>query len=93
MQKTVHKYPLELCDSQLIMMPVGAKILDIQEQGGVACIWALVNPEADIIGRTFETFGTGQPIITEEGENKRYIGTYLKYSIATELHVFELVGA
>lgn len=95
MQKSVYKYPLDLSNSQVVMMPVGSKILDIQMQDNGACIWALVNTESEliVIGRTFETYGTGQAIYFDQDEKRKYIGTYQKYGGAMVFHVFELLGA
>ena len=41
--KTIYKYPLKIASSQIIEMPIDAKILDLQMQGDIATILALVD--------------------------------------------------
>lgn len=45
--KKIYKYRIEVTDDQNIEMPVGAKILTVQTQNGVPCIWAMVDPNAE----------------------------------------------
>ena len=59
---TIYKYPLSLQTTTELEMPVGAKILSIQMQGGLPTIWALVQEEARDETRTFLVFGTGGPL-------------------------------
>jgi hypothetical protein len=60
--KTIWKYPLEVTDYQNVRMPEGAEILSVADQYGVICVWALVDPEADLENRMFYIFGTGNPV-------------------------------
>lgn len=41
--KVIYKYQLQLCVIQSIQIPEEAKILCVQMQGGVICLWAEVN--------------------------------------------------
>lgn len=45
--KKIYKYAIEITDDQDIVMPVGAKILTVQNQNGVPCIWAMVDPNSE----------------------------------------------
>ena len=60
--KTIYKYPFRIDDSVSVTLPVGAQILSIQEQNGVPCIWAVVDPEAPFEKRRFYVRGTGHPM-------------------------------
>ena len=45
--KKIYKYAIEITDDRDIVMPVGAKILTVQNQNGVPCIWAMVDPNSE----------------------------------------------
>jgi hypothetical protein len=83
---SVHKY--ELSDSvnqTLVNMPAGAEILRLAVQRGVPTIWARVDPDADRVTRTFQIFGTGNPIPPAA----KYVGTFDVGPFVW--HVFELL--
>lgn len=61
MTQLIHKYPLQLTELQTIKLPKGAKIVSVQEQRGVICVWALYSPPCEMENRTFQIAGTGQP--------------------------------
>lgn len=42
MAETIWKFPLEIADSQSVVMPSGARILSAQMQGSTLCLWAVV---------------------------------------------------
>lgn len=52
--KKIYKYAIEITDDQDIVMPVGAKILTVQNQNGVPCIWACIS-ECMAQGIMFQT--------------------------------------
>lgn len=60
--KTIYKYPLEITDCQSIRMSKGAEILSVADQYGIVCVWALVDPAANLEDRMFYIFGTGLPV-------------------------------
>ena len=66
----IYKYPLEITDEQHVAMPRGAKLLSVQVQRGVCCLWALVNEKfsKDLdYARAIHIVGTGNPTdITDE---------------------------
>ena len=43
MAKTIHKYRLQLTDSQVLQLPSSAKPLSVQIQAGQICLWAEVD--------------------------------------------------
>ena len=72
----VYKYPInEFSDYIGMEMPQGAKILTVQMQYDVPCIWALVDPDMPLEQRVFRLAGTGHPIY-ESLINLDYIGTF-----------------
>lgn len=83
--RTIWKFPLKVTDRQFVNMPLNAEILTVQNQNGAACLWALVDPEQQIVeARAFEVIGTGNPI----GDGRRrYIGTFQQPPLVW--HVFE----
>lgn len=85
---TIWKFPLEITDEQTVKMPEHAIILSAQLQGGYGiCLWAMVNPEAAKIERTFLVYGTGNPI--EEDKLQQYIGTVQTAAGSLVWHIFE----
>jgi len=77
----IYKYQLDTTDIQNIKMPKGAEILCIQVQNNIPCIWCLVNPDNAIDCRTFEIYGTGNPIPTQSER---------KYSLTTKITTMKL---
>ena len=80
--KEIRKYELQPIDGvQVITMPEGAKILDLQVQRGdyydhwFPVIWAFVDPKAAPVLRTLRIFRTGELIQSTMNE-LLYIGTY-----------------
>jgi hypothetical protein len=88
--KTIYKYPLALTDWQQIRMPEGAEILSAQMQGEDLCLWAMVETSNKSTPRAFEVFGTGNPIHTDMGIDRRYINSVQERVFVW--HVFERVN-
>ena len=92
MKKTIWKYQLETIDNQSIEIPINAKILTVQMQENIPCLWALVDPSAGKEIRHVEIFGTGHPISYDHPGERNYIGSYQLISLDGEclvFHVFE----
>ena len=87
--QTIYKYPLQVDDETTIKMPLGAKILTVQEQGGVPCIWALVNDSVPKKERTFLLLGTGQRCEDLRICESNYIGTFQLAGGRFVGHLFE----
>lgn len=87
--KTIWKYELLIADHQEIRMPMGAEVLSAQMQGGTLCIWALVDPEASKVMRTFEVFGTGHPVDNSAPTMRQYISTFQLQGGTLVFHLFE----
>lgn len=71
--KTIYKYPIEITDEQVIEMPSGANILNVQMQNDTVNIWAMVDPKEYAVPVKLRIIGTGNSI--PPGLALRYIGT------------------
>lgn len=78
MSHSIWKFPL----ATEVVMPVGAKVLTVQVQHDVPCIWAVVDPSADRETRRFAVVGTGHPV----DRKGPYIATFQLEGV----HVFEV---
>ena len=70
--QAIWKYQLEIAAEFRLQMPIGAKILCVQVQDEVPCLWAVVNKGVGIESRGFSWYGTGHEHTTILRE---YIGT------------------
>lgn len=84
--REIWKYDINIDGSTIISMPKGARIMTIQVQNNIPCMWVYVNPSAEKEQRTFETFYTGEPIYLADRE---YLGTYQLNNGKLVCHVFE----
>ena len=87
--KKIWKFELNLQDIVNIVMPSNAKILSIQVQHGLPCLWALVEDSSLKETRTFITHETGESI--DDLNLKEYIGSYQRDNGNLVSHVFELL--
>lgn len=89
--RTIWKYPLELTDQTELMIPKGAEVLTAQMQELQLGLWILVNSDAETEVRTFDIYGTGNPVpaIDLRTHTRKYIAT-VQQSIFV-WHVFEIV--
>lgn len=78
----IFKFLLEIADSQVIKVPQSSKLLCLQTQNDVPCIWAMVKPEAPLVNVTIEMYGTGHPI--PDGD-RTYLSTF---QVKDGLYVF-----
>ncbi len=88
MNMTIHKFPLPAGSKVSIEMPQFAHILCVQTQGGIPCVWAVVDTDQPMETRTLRIFGTGHPL--DEGHNSsHYIGTFQLAEGSFVGHLFE----
>jgi hypothetical protein len=84
----IYKYQLKVTDSQELELPKGARILTVQTQQEVVCLWALVDSNAIERQRHVIHFiGTGNSHIPSS--KLRYIGTVQQLGGSLVWHVFE----
>ncbi len=84
--RTIYKYSVtHLLSSGFL--PEGAKVLDVQVQGGEPYVWAEVETFNPSIKREFVTYGTGFDIPEDPGV---YIGTFQIDGGSLVFHLYEL---
>lgn len=93
--KMIYKYPLgmEIYHNSVyeIQMPRGAKILDIQAQGNIPVIWAIVNPNKETRKYVFHVFGTGLEMLDYDKKHYEYVGTVQQNGFTNLVwHIFEV---
>lgn len=84
---TIWKYLIEITGMQHLEIPVAAKILCVQMQGGHPYIWAMVNPLLRLVKRRIIIRGTGKPFDEPVGN---YIGTVQEREGKFIWHIFDL---
>lgn len=82
---TIWKFPLEVEEAQYIEMPRGARVLSVDVQGGIPCLWAVVDDQNVKDSVLVITYGTGQPM---QMDYTKFIGTYQLYGGSFVGHVF-----
>ena len=89
MTHTIYKYPLTQPegDDVVVEMPEGARVLSVQVQRHIPCIWALVDPEKQLEKRRFRIYGTGQRTSLPDAP---YIGTVQLLDGRLVYHLFEV---
>lgn len=93
--KSIYKYPLgaNITHNTVyeIEMPKAAKILSVQEQGGLPVLWAIVNPKKEKRKYVFHVFGTGHEMPDYDKKHYEYIGTVQQKGLITLVwHIFEV---
>lgn len=80
----IYKYPLQINDTQTVMIPKGAKLLTVQMQHGSPQLWASVDPNTGLATRRIACAGTGHH--TPDG---LYLGTIQMQNGALIFHFFD----
>lgn len=91
--KTIWKFPLTVTDVQIVMMPPGAEILSVEIQGGIICLWALIDVKKETqleVPHQIEIVGTGNPMQQiDHWLSRKFIGTVQQGQFVW--HIFEIV--
>ena len=85
--QTIWKFPFKIERQITIEMPRGAKVLSIQVQDGVPCMWATVDSDSGMVPQKFNLYGTGSKLPTYWGKSMRYVDTFQHGEFVW--HVFE----
>jgi hypothetical protein len=88
--RTIWKYPIIAPGRVSHEIPGDVEILTVQAQGGVPCVWALVDPNAPKRRRYFWVYATGDSI---PGGQLLYVGTFQLSDGRLVYHVFLEVEA
>lgn len=75
MDYRIWKYELQITDLQPVEIPEGAELLSVANQNGRLCLWAMVDGDRPLETRHIEIIGTGNPVPTDMGVDRRFIGT------------------
>ena len=84
---TIWKFELEDTDEQTIEAPDNSKVLTVQVQHGITCLWMLVDPNTPVRKYGVRIFGTGHPV-NISGDDWVYAGTYQLHNGLFIGHVF-----
>lgn len=87
--KSIFKYELPINGISKVIMPEGAKILKISQQGIGVYIWALIDTEAFHHEYRFRIIGTGHPI-EEEESSLEFVETFMMNGGQLVFHVFKM---
>lgn len=99
--RRVYKFPFRVEDDVTLTMSRGAEILHVDAQQGVPCVWARVDPEADLVPRRFRLAGTGHDLPDDVGPDGYpslvHVGSFQLVVLDAELaqlalafHLFEI---
>ena len=91
--RRVYKYPLNMSSKQTLLLPEGAKILNVKTKGEIVMLYALVDPDRKVEERTIILDGTGYAIPIGDDTHYTYIGTVMLYDGVLVLHCFEVKEA
>ena len=81
----IYKYPLELNDAQMVLLPPNYKILHVGEQNRQLTMWAAVEPSPEIVEVMIEIIGTGNDY---NPEGKTFLGTVIQGEFVW--HIFKV---
>jgi len=87
MTKEIWKFEL-MVKNPHIKMPIGAKILSLQNQRQRPTLWVEVNSRHELEERVFMFVDTGEEFTFTNG---KYIGTVLMDAASVVWHLYELV--
>lgn len=86
MSHKIYKYPMPVQEKFEIQLPIGAKIIRVDDVDGLFFLWAMVDSETqETETRYIEFYKTGQPI--ESPETLLYLGL-CKLFIMQELGLY-----
>lgn len=91
MYNKIFKFELYLLSRQVISIPIGANILDVQTQNEKICFWAMVDEKSKTELRTIDVIGTGQafrPINPDQ--SRKHLGSVQHSGMVW--HIFEIVN-
>jgi hypothetical protein len=85
----IFKYQLPADDYFSLQVPAGSRILSVDVQHGVPCMWVLVDPTNSPVTRRFRFAETKHPI-EETVEQLTFIGTFQMHEGNSVFHIFEI---
>ena len=89
MMLTIYKYTIPIQDAFQLKLPIMARILCVDTQHELPCLWMMVDTAMPMTIRSFRLYGTGHPIETKHVSGLDYIGTFQLEQGAFVFHLFE----
>jgi len=83
----IDKFILEDLPAPSVVMPAGSALMNLQMTKDGPAIFALINPEVELIKRTFRKYRTEEQL--SEDDNTMYVGSYIDQNYV-EFHLFEI---
>jgi len=84
----IWKFQIPVADDFKILMPSGARLLDVQAQHGVPQLWAVVIQSNPMVPRSLALRGTGHP--ADGLVSAVYVGTFQVSGGGLVFHLFDL---
>lgn len=86
----IYKYQFAIDSAFEIRMPSAARILHVNEQVGIPCIWAEVDVNSyQFEMRKFHIFGTGHDTGMLQNGVLKHVGTFMQHEGALVWHLYE----
>lgn len=85
--RTIHKFSIPAIDYFEVQLPATAQVLSVQMQRGIACMWVLLDTNAQYFTRRFRLAGTGHQLSAHE--TLSFIGTF-QPTDGLVFHLFEV---
>lgn len=82
--KRIYKYPLNFPNTTL-EVPRGSRVLTVQVQRGVPCVWIECDPDAELTRLSLQVFGTGHAV----PDGLRYVSTIQEADGALVWHFYQ----
>lgn len=83
---TIWKFPLRIDDEQIVTMPAVFRVLCVQVQRGVPCLWVMVDESSSPRDVSVSIRGTGHDVSGIPPDD--YVGTFQVADGALIFHVF-----
>lgn len=85
---TIFKYQIPIQDEFHVAMPRKSRVLCVQVQDGIPCIWAIVDSTNQLDKKIFALRGTGHEL--DRGlDRSTYVGTFQLEDDSLVFHLFE----
>ncbi len=89
MNMRIFKYPLEIVESQAILVPKGSKYISLLSQNDRPCVYAAVDPLCEEFEDWFfEMRGTGHVIDEETLRSAQFLGTITTHDSRFVWHIW-----
>ena len=86
--KTVYKYDIPITDYFSLDLPANSRILSVQVQRDIPCIWVEIDTEETQCRTDFRLVGTGHNL---KEDNLLYIGTFQLFNGMLVYHLYEVL--